>query len=121
MAEVFFENSISPPPRKSSLKSLMDPPLTPFLLCTVNDQQTDTPQKHSALRMKMRLNQDVRGDAKSAPVATPMAYTEAMFTLYRIVKRSVAESVPDRASVHTRNAGSGTVLLHSAVESGTLG
>ena len=31
--------------------------------------------------------------------------TKAMFTLYRIVKRSVAESVPDRASVHTRNAG----------------
>ena len=30
--------------------------------------------------------------------------TEGMFTLYRIVKRSVAESVPDRASVHTRNA-----------------
>ena len=28
----------------------------------------------------------------------------AMFTLYRIVKRSVAESVPDRASVYTRNA-----------------
>ena len=28
----------------------------------------------------------------------------AMFTLYRTVKRSVAESVPDRASVHTRNA-----------------
>ena len=28
-----------------------------------------------------------------------------MFTLYRIVKRSVAESVPNRASVHTRNAG----------------
>ena len=27
-----------------------------------------------------------------------------MFTLYRIVKQSVAESVPDRASVHTRNA-----------------
>ena len=27
-----------------------------------------------------------------------------MFTLYRILKRSVAESVPDRASVHTRNA-----------------
>ena len=27
-----------------------------------------------------------------------------MFTLYPIVKRSVAESVPDRASVHTRNA-----------------
>ena len=28
-----------------------------------------------------------------------------MFTLYRIVKRSVAESVPDRASAHTKNAG----------------
>ena len=28
-----------------------------------------------------------------------------MFTLYWIVKRRVAESVPDRASVHTRNAG----------------
>ena len=27
-----------------------------------------------------------------------------MFTLYRIVKRSVAESVSDRASVHTWNA-----------------
>ena len=27
-----------------------------------------------------------------------------MFTLYRIVKRSVSESVPDRASVHTWNA-----------------
>ena len=26
-----------------------------------------------------------------------------MFTLYRIVKRSVVESVPDRASVHTKN------------------
>ena len=30
--------------------------------------------------------------------------TEAMFTLYQIVKPSVAESVPHRASVHTRNA-----------------
>ena len=29
--------------------------------------------------------------------------TEAMFTLYRIVKRSITESVPDRASVHTWN------------------
>ena len=29
---------------------------------------------------------------------------QSMFTLYRIVKRSVTESVPDRASVHTRNA-----------------
>ena len=27
-----------------------------------------------------------------------------MFTLYRIVKWSVAESVPDRASVHIKNA-----------------
>ena len=29
---------------------------------------------------------------------------KAMFTQYRIVKRSVTESVPDMASVHTRNA-----------------
>ena len=29
---------------------------------------------------------------------------QAMFTLYRVVKRSVSESVPDRASVHTWNA-----------------
>ena len=29
---------------------------------------------------------------------------QAMFTLYRIVKQSVTESVPDKASVHTRNA-----------------
>ena len=27
-----------------------------------------------------------------------------MFTLYRILKQSVTESVPDMASVHTRNA-----------------
>ena len=27
-----------------------------------------------------------------------------MLILYRVAKRSVAESVPDRASVHTRNA-----------------
>ena len=36
--------------------------------------------------------------------ANPQFHTKAMFTLYRIVKRSVAGSVPDRASVHTRNA-----------------
>ena len=30
--------------------------------------------------------------------------TKVVFTLYRIVKRSVAESAPDRASAHTRNA-----------------
>ena len=29
---------------------------------------------------------------------------KAAYTLYRIVKRSVAESVPDSASVHTWNA-----------------
>ena len=47
-----------------------------------------------------------------------------MFTLYRIVKRSVAESVPDRASVHTRNAAFEAVSAPeqycSAVESGTF-
>ena len=34
---------------------------------------------------------------------------KAMFTLYRIVKRNVAETVPDKASVHTRNATFGKV------------
>ena len=34
---------------------------------------------------------------------------QAMFTLYRIVKRSVTESVPDKASVHTRNTAFGAV------------
>ena len=33
------------------------------------------------------------------------------FTLYLILKRSVAESVPDRASVHTRNTDFKTVSL----------
>ena len=32
-----------------------------------------------------------------------------MFTLYRMVKRSLAETVPDKASVHTRNATFGTI------------
>ena len=36
-----------------------------------------------------------------------------MFTLYRIVKRSVAESVPDRASVHTRNASFEVYCIHT--------
>ena len=31
-------------------------------------------------------------------------FIKAMFTPYRLVKRSVAESLPDRASVNTRNA-----------------
>ena len=35
---------------------------------------------------------------------TTYELSQAMFTLYRIVKRSVGGSVPDRASVHTRNA-----------------
>ena len=57
------------------------------------------------------------------------AHIKAMFTLYRIVKRSVAESVPDRASVHIRNAAFEAVSapeqycsapLRSAVKSGTF-
>ena len=32
-----------------------------------------------------------------------------MFTLYRIVKRSVAETVPHKALVHTRDAIFGTI------------
>ena len=49
---------------------------------------------------------------KTMPVCRP-SY-EIIKALYRIMKRSVAESVPDRASVHTRNAG------FEAVESGTF-
>ena len=57
----------------SPLKVNWIPPLTPFLNCTIADQQTDqhTPARTNALRMKMRLNQDVGGNAKSAPVSTP--------------------------------------------------
>ena len=39
------------------------------------------------------------------PIEPPyQIWTQAMFTLYWTVKRSVTESVPDRTSVHTRNA-----------------
>ena len=55
--------------------------------------------------------------------STLNALSKAMFTLYRVVKRSVAERVPDRASVHTRNAAFEAVSAPeqycSAVESGT--
>ena len=37
-------------------------------------------------------------------IIEPQLNAKATFTLYRIVKRSVAESVPSRASVHTKNA-----------------
>ena len=47
----------------------------------------------------LRLSKLPRGNEKLMSTVS-----ETMFTLYRIVKRSVAESVPDRASVHTRNA-----------------
>ena len=49
--------------------------------------------------------------------------TEVVFTLDRIVKRSVAKSVLDRASVHTRNVTFEAVSapeLYSAVESATF-
>ena len=35
---------------------------------------------------------------------------KAMFTLYQIVKLSVEEAVPDKASVHTRNASFGIMF-----------
>ena len=46
------------------------------------------------------------GFKKYPPLGTwiKIELSEVMFTLYRIVKRSVEESVPDRASVHTRSA-----------------
>ena len=37
-------------------------------------------------------------------VFQPTNEAMAMFTLYRTVKRSVTEGVPDMASLHTRNA-----------------
>ena len=43
-----------------------------------------------------------------------------MFTLYRTVKRSVAESVPDRASVNTGNAASEAVSVPEQYCSTTL-
>ena len=36
--------------------------------------------------------------------------TQAVFTLYQIVKQSVAESMLDIGSVHTRNATFGTIF-----------
>ena len=36
---------------------------------------------------------------------------KAMLTPYRVVKRSVAETVPDKAFVHIRNATFGTISV----------
>ena len=55
--------------------------------------------------MYTRFSYDMNGGAFWIRKASFSPSTEAMFTLYRIVKRSAAESVPDRASVHIRNAG----------------
>ena len=43
------------------------------------------------------------------PIFNSQVKAKAMFTLYRIVKRSVPETVPGKASVHTRNATFGTI------------
>ena len=66
------------------------------------------------LAQRLQLNSDRRTIRKTQicfdvylfarPWSTGKADPKAMFTLYRIVKRSVTESVPDRASVQTRNA-----------------
>ena len=58
------------------------------------------------IKTKLAIFFSVRNNRFNKPHVTigTIRYTEAMFTLYRIVKRSVAESVPDRASVHTRTA-----------------
>ena len=81
--QIFFENFIPPPP----LKVNWIPLSTQFLTNLVphRRQQIDTPpthpcqnKRHSGLRMKMRPNQDVRGDAKKCAsgyaMATPLAY-----------------------------------------------
>ena len=54
--------------------------------------------------MKVFVRQRTDGKITKAIEHSHDLKFEAMFTLYRIVKRSVAESVPDRASVHTRTA-----------------
>ena len=53
----------------------------------------------------MRSDTDLKVASSNLPMDNgSFLWSEAMFTLYRLVKRSIAESVPDRASVHTRNA-----------------
>ena len=84
-AEIFFENFILPFP----LESQLDSPINAVLLCTIAVQQTDvthtqqTPIRTNALRMQMRLNQNVRGDAKSAPVAMACLELILMFFHYK--------------------------------------
>ena len=68
--------------------SFSSPILEENAVCVRNDTFTCTATASQLLNQKIEVNK-----------------SKAMFTLYRIVKRSVAESVPDRASVHTRNAG----------------
>ena len=72
--EGLIENFIPPPPKVN---------WTPYQssFCTVADKQIDAPpthprqnKRHSGLRMKMKPNQDVRGDAKSERHGHAIAY-----------------------------------------------
>ena len=58
----------------------------------------------SYLVWKKRKTGKARKTGKQGKPVTMNYYNKALFTLFRIVKRSIAESVPDRASVHTRIA-----------------
>ena len=60
----------------------------------------------SIIQQKLFLERKLQRKCKNQSIKTHVCFIHLgyMFTLYRIVKRSVAESVPDRASVHTRNA-----------------
>ena len=72
--EGLIENFIPLPP-----EGQLDPLSKQF--CTVADKQIDAPpthprqnKRHSGLRMKMKPNQDVRGDAKSERHGHAIAY-----------------------------------------------
>ena len=59
----------------SPLESQLDSPINAVLTDVTRPQHTPARTKrHNALRMKMRLNQDARGDAKKCAMATPLAY-----------------------------------------------
>ena len=57
----------------------------------------------SYLVLKMTMGK-ARKTGKRGKFVIMNYYNKAMFTLYRIVKRSITESVPDKAFVHTRIA-----------------
>ena len=68
------------PTFSTTLESQLDPPINAVFAPSLINRLTYPRQnkRHSALRIKMRLNQDVRGDVKKCAsgcaMATPLAY-----------------------------------------------